>query len=133
MAKTGLMLLLAFSATTALADDTPASIALLVNEANAEAVASRIGPALEAKDSLTRAAATRVALVRGVTAVVPRLRTLLTTETDPDAAREEVRAHGRRNERNRHPEFRDHTKKVAFDPVPVDVEFNLTANFLVGR
>jgi len=92
MSKAGLMLLLAFAATAAFADDTPASIALLVNEANADAVASRIGPALAAKDGATRAAAARVALVRGVTAVVPQLRTLLATESDPDVAREEVRA-----------------------------------------
>jgi TonB family protein len=86
------MLSLVFAATVAIADDTPASIALLVNEANAETVASRVGPALAAKDAITRAAASRVALVRGVTAVVPQLRQALTTETDPDAAREEVRA-----------------------------------------
>jgi TonB family protein len=84
--------LLAFLATTAIADDTPASVALLVNEANADIVAARLGPALAAKDSVTRAAVARVALVRGLTSVLPELRTALTTETDPDAAREEVRA-----------------------------------------
>jgi TonB family protein len=92
MSKTFLMLCLAFAATAVIADDTPASIALLVNEANAETVASRVGPALAGKDGITRAAAARVALVRGVTSVVPQLRQALTTETDPDAAREEVRA-----------------------------------------
>jgi len=84
--------LLAFLATNAIADDTPASVALLVNEANADVIAPRIAAALGAKDSVTRAAAARVALVRGVTNVLPQLRTALTTEPDPDAAREEVRA-----------------------------------------
>ena len=92
MAKTILMLCLAFLATTAIADDSPASVALLVNETNSEAIAARIGPALEAKDGIARAAAARVALVRGVTSVLPQLRDALTKETDPDAAREEVRA-----------------------------------------
>jgi hypothetical protein len=84
--------LLAFLATTVIADDTPATVALLVNEANADIVAARVGPALAAKDSVTRAAVARVALVRGLTSVLPELRTALTMETDPDAAREEVRA-----------------------------------------
>ena len=84
--------LLTLLATTAMADDTPASVALLVNEANADIVAARVGPALGANDSVARAAASRVALVRGLTSVLPQLRTALTTETDPDAAREEVRA-----------------------------------------
>jgi TonB family protein len=92
MAKKALMICLAFVAATAIADDTPASIALLVNEANVEAIALRVAPALGAKDGATRAAAARVALVRGVTGVLPQLRTTLATETDPDAAREEVRA-----------------------------------------
>jgi len=84
--------LLALLSTTAIADETPASVALLVNDADAQAVAVRIAPALSAKDSIMRAAASRVALVRGLTSVVPQLRTALATETDPDAAREEVRA-----------------------------------------
>ena len=92
MAKTILMLCLAFLATTAIADDSPASVALLVNETNSEAIAARVGPTLEAKDGIARAAAARVALVRGVTSVLPQLRDALTKETDPDAAREEVRA-----------------------------------------
>lgn len=61
--------LLALLPSTAIADDTPASVALLVNEANADIVAARVGPALGAKDSVTRAAAARVALVRGLTSV----------------------------------------------------------------
>jgi TonB family protein len=92
MAKAFLMLCLVFAATAAAGDDTAASIALLVNEADGGVIAARVGPALAAKDGVTRAAASRVALVRGVTAVLPQLRQALTTETDPDAAREEVRA-----------------------------------------
>jgi TonB family protein len=79
-------------AAPASAADTPASVALLVTEASAEVVAARIGPALASKDSVMRAAAARVALVRGLTAVVPQLRQSLAAENDPDAAREEVRA-----------------------------------------
>jgi TonB family protein len=92
MAKTALMLCLAFVAATATADDTPGSIALLVNEANVATVASRVGPALAAKDNVTRAAAARVALVRDLKGLLPQLRTALATETDPDTEREEVRA-----------------------------------------
>jgi TonB family protein len=91
MTKT-IFCLLALLAASAMADDTPASIALLVNEPNADTVTARVGPALAAKDSVTRAAAARVALVRGVTSVLPQLRQALATEADPDAAREEVRA-----------------------------------------
>jgi len=79
-------------ATTASAQETPASISLLVNETNADAIAAKIGPALTAKDNVARAAAARVALVRGLTAVLPQIREALPFETDPDAAREEVRA-----------------------------------------
>jgi len=93
MAKTiSLFCLLALLSTIASADDTAASIALLVTEANAEAVAARVGPALASKDAVTRAAAARVALVRGLTSVVPQIREALAIESDPNAAREEVRA-----------------------------------------
>jgi TonB family protein len=93
MAKTIVILcLLTFPASTAFAQETAASVALLVNEANADVVAVRVGPALGAKDSVTRAAAARVALVRGLTTALPQLRTALAIEADPDAAREEVRA-----------------------------------------
>jgi hypothetical protein len=83
---------LSFMAASAIADDTPAAVALLVNEANAEAIAARVGPALGSKDTVTRAAAARVALVRGLASILPQLRQALATEADPDAAREEVRA-----------------------------------------
>lgn len=84
--------LLAFPAATAIADDTAAAIALLVNEPDAGIIATSVGPALAARDGVTRAAAARVTLVRGVTAVLPQLRQALASETDSDAAREEVRA-----------------------------------------
>jgi len=87
MAKTIPVLLLLALPAIASAQETPASISLLVNEANAEAVAAKIGPALAAKDTVTRAAAARVALVRGLTAVLPQVRDALSIETDPDAAR----------------------------------------------
>jgi TonB family protein len=93
MAKTtSTLCLLALLATAASADDTAASIALLVNDANAEAVSARVGPALASKDNVTRATAARVALVRGLTSVLPQIREALAAESDPDAAREEVRA-----------------------------------------
>jgi len=93
MAKNiSLFCLLAFLSTIASADDTAAAIALLVTEANAEAVAARVGPALASKDGVARAAAARVALVRGLTSVVPQIREALAIENDPNAAREEVRA-----------------------------------------
>jgi TonB family protein len=91
MAKT-IFCLLALLAATAMAADTAASIAQLVNEANADTIAARVGAALAANDSVTRAAAARVALVRGMTSVLPQLRTAIATESDADAAREEVRA-----------------------------------------
>ncbi|MDP9360774.1 MAG: energy transducer TonB [Acidobacteriota bacterium] len=93
MAKTvSTLCMLALLAITASAEETPASIALLVNESNADVVASRVGPALAAKDAVTRAAASRVALVRGLTSVLPQIREALTIESHPDAAREEARA-----------------------------------------
>jgi TonB family protein len=93
MAKTiSLFCLVALFSTLAAADDTTASIALLVNDANAEGVAARVGPALASKDGVTRAAAARVALVRGLTSVLPQIREALAAESDPDSAREEVRA-----------------------------------------
>lgn len=91
MAKTIPVVFLLALATVASAQETPASIALSVTEANADTVAARIGPALTAKDNVTRSAAARVALVRGLTSVLPQLRDALAVETDPDAAREEVR------------------------------------------
>jgi len=91
MAKT-IFCLLALLAANAMAADTAASVAQLVNEPNADSIAARVGAALAANDSVTRAAAARVALVRGLTSVLPQLRTAIATESDPDAAREEVRA-----------------------------------------
>jgi TonB family protein len=85
-------LLVALLAGAASADETAASIALLVNEANADVIVTRVGAALTAKDNVIREAAARVALVRGLTSVVPQIRDALAAERDPDAAREEVRA-----------------------------------------
>jgi hypothetical protein len=92
MAKTLLALLIGFLSTAAAADETPASIAMLVNEPSAEAVAARVGPALAAKDAVTRAAAARVALVRGLTGLLPQIRDALAIESESSAAREQVRA-----------------------------------------
>lgn len=77
---------------TASAEETPFSIALLVNETSADVVAARVGPALAARDAVTRAAAARVALVRGLTSVLPQIREALAVESDTSAGREEVRA-----------------------------------------
>jgi TonB family protein len=87
-----ILILLALLTTIADAQETPASISLLVTDANIDALSARIGPALAAKDGVTRAAAARMALVRSLTGVLPQIREALATETDPDAAREEVRA-----------------------------------------
>lgn len=93
MAKTiSALCVLALLAVTLSADERPASIALLVNESNADVVAARVGPALAAKDGVTRAAAARVALVRALTSVLPQVREALSAESDPAAAREEARA-----------------------------------------
>src|SRR5258706_9165819 len=54
-----------------------------------------VGPltaGLQSPDVLTRATAARVAAVRGERALIPALREALTNETNPDAAREEIRA-----------------------------------------
>lgn len=65
-------------------------VARMVNDLPIDAAA--LEKALQSSQPLVRAAAARVALVRGVTAVVPALRTRLGSEADPDAARELVRA-----------------------------------------
>jgi TonB family protein len=84
--------LLSFLSSAASADETAASVALLANEANADAIATRVAPAMASKDSITRTAAARVALVRGLTGVLPQIREALAIENDSDAVREEVRA-----------------------------------------
>lgn len=76
----------------AFGEDTPASIALLVTDSDVAAIATRIAPALASTKALTRAAASRVALVRGIDSVLPQIRDALSRESDPTAAREEVRA-----------------------------------------
>jgi TonB family protein len=79
-------------AATASAEDTAPSIALLVTDSDAAAIASRIGLALGSANALMRTTAARVALVRGITSVLPGVREALAHESDTTAAREEVRA-----------------------------------------
>lgn len=76
----------------ALAAKSAAQLALLVDSTDADAVAAQAGAGIEAPEPLVRATAARVAAVRGITAALPALRSRLASETDPDAAREEVRA-----------------------------------------
>ncbi|HKR62657.1 MAG TPA: energy transducer TonB [Thermoanaerobaculia bacterium] len=71
------------------AADAP-SIALLVNEPAIDA--TQLADALQSTDALTRATAARVAMVRGIDAALPQLRTTIATESNADAAREEIRA-----------------------------------------
>lgn len=67
-----------------------ATVARLVN---ADAVdTAAIEKALQSSDALVRATAGRVAMVRNATALVPSLRTRLTSESNAEAARELVRA-----------------------------------------
>lgn len=65
-----------------------ASVALLVTEENFDA----LRPALTSTDALTRAAAARVVLVRGLETRVAELRDILAAEKDAVAAREQMRA-----------------------------------------
>lgn len=66
------------------------SIANLVRDPVPDA--ARLQSALGAADSLTRATAARVIAVRGVTAALPRVREVLATEKNAEAAREQIRA-----------------------------------------
>lgn len=74
---------------SAFAQNAPA-IALLVNETSIDAV--QLTTAIGATDPLTRATAARVATVRDITAALPRLREVVATETNAEAAREQIRA-----------------------------------------
>lgn len=65
-----------------------ASVALMVTEENLDA----LRPALTSTDALTRAAAARVVLVRGLDKRVAELRDILAAEKDAVAAREQIRA-----------------------------------------
>jgi TonB family protein len=76
-----------FAAATAV--QTAGRVAFLVESADP---AAELATAIEAPDPLVRATAARVAAVRNVAAVLPQLRDALARETDPNAAREEIRA-----------------------------------------
>ena len=84
---TAFLLLLFLLALPVHAQD-PVTVALLVTAEKLDAV----GPALTARDALTRAAAARVALVRSLDSLVPQLREVLASEHDANAAREQIRA-----------------------------------------
>jgi TonB family protein len=68
----------------------PASLARLVLSTGD--VVTPLTAGLQSPDVLTRATAARVTAVRGERAMVPVLRQVLANETNPDAAREEIRA-----------------------------------------
>jgi HEAT repeat protein len=67
-----------------------ARIAALVQEPTLDA--APLATALQSQEPRVRATAARVATVRGVTALVPALRTALESESDAEAASEHVRA-----------------------------------------
>lgn len=71
---------------------TPSDIAALVDEADAAKLPEPLTAALASPEALVRATAARVAAVRNAAAVLPALRERLASESDPNAAREEVRA-----------------------------------------
>lgn len=71
-------------------NDLPASVAALVNERDSSTLATALLAAIDSKDPTVRAAAARVAAVRNVAEVVAKLRDRLASETDADAAREEI-------------------------------------------
>jgi TonB family protein len=71
---------------------TPGSIALLAEYAAEPAASERLGVALRDRDPRVRAATARVAHVEFVKSLVPVVREVLATESDADAAREEIRA-----------------------------------------
>jgi TonB family protein len=67
-----------------------AAVALLVNEPAIDAAA--LAKHIASSQALTRATAARVALVRDVTDALPALREVIATESNAEAAREQVRA-----------------------------------------
>jgi protein TonB len=79
----------AFLALSLSAQDAP-SIAMLVRDPALDA--ARVQSVLGATDPLVRATAARVATVRGVTGALPRIREVLATEKNAEAAREQIRA-----------------------------------------
>jgi TonB family protein len=83
-------LLAACSFAFALSAQEAATVAKLVQAPTVDA--APLATALGSADPVTRATAARVALVRGVDALLPPLREVLAKETNAEAAREEVRA-----------------------------------------
>ncbi|HET8774167.1 MAG TPA: energy transducer TonB [Thermoanaerobaculia bacterium] len=86
------LLVLCLIARPALGETTAASVAKLVQEKDAAALAESLRQAAAAPEPLVRATAARVIAVRNVTALLPLLRDTLRTETDATAAREQIRA-----------------------------------------
>ncbi len=69
----------------------PADVALLVNEVDATSIVEPLRAAVTSSNPLVRATAARVIGVRDVQPLVEALRSQLGGETDPVAAREEIR------------------------------------------
>lgn len=88
MTRVSLALLLVLSLPL-LAQDA-VSVALHVSEPSVDS--ALITSAIATTEPLTRATAARVVTVRGVTGVLPAIRTALAAETNAEAAREQVRA-----------------------------------------
>ena len=70
----------------------PGAVALLVQHAHDPRVAARLKTALSDEMPMVRAVAARVTVVGSLADLLPDLKSTLTTETDADAAREEMRA-----------------------------------------
>lgn len=79
-------------ATTAVASTSPYSVAALATESDIAIVAAALPSHIAAEDALVRATGARVLAVRGLTALLPALRKTVEVETDPTAAREQLRA-----------------------------------------
>jgi hypothetical protein len=87
LALAGLMVFLSVGSR---ANDVTAAVAALVNERDSSTVATALSAAIDSTDATVRAAAARVAAVRNATELVARLRDRLASETDANAAREEI-------------------------------------------
>jgi TonB family protein len=87
--RASVRLLAACSFAFAVSAQEAATVAKLVQAPTVDA--AQLATALASADQVTRATAARVALVRGVDAILPRLREVLAKETNAEAAREEVR------------------------------------------
>ena len=71
---------------------TPGAVALLVQHVHDPRVAARLKTALSDKTAVVRAVAARVTVVGRLADLLPDLKSALAAETDPEAAREEMRA-----------------------------------------